>query len=607
MKHTNTLQRQLFSRYASIICILLFIFFTLLCIVYIFNEQNRILDSLETISSSVSNNLAQEADQLSTASLNAIYSKQLKESLDRIDPQKPDWNSISTISSIIGAIIGPNSTVAQINVYSPKNYIVGWGTYSIHHPVQVDEEPWFANTVKLHGSKYISRPSLNSEFIKISSYMKDHWFISMYRQYFDAAYKPQGFVESSQDCKVFFSYIDDLLARYPDIDICVMNKDGENIYPYKTQLPVSSYFQNVLDRPSGSGPHIVKGENGQSLFLADSYTEYTGWYVVVTQKTSYLLRQIYPFLLLFILSLLVSLGVLLGLCYKTSKKLLYPLNSLKNQLENLSLEKVLDSDDSLLIDQDLSTTDELDALIRIYNGMYLSLKSSSVSVLNAKAEETKAKLFATQSMLKPHFLYNSLTNIEIMAENGMTDDIRRYCNNLSHYIRYISSDSLENVDIAKEIEYSICYLDCMKARYGSKLIYTISVPPEAEKTVIPKLTLQPLIENSLKYAFHNSPPWIIDISCEVKGAFCFLSVSDNGVGFTEESMKKLQEELHQIKKTKDLYSLKIGGLGLKSVYLRLLFMYGEAAEILPTGCQNAGARIVIKIPFRPAFVEEKHI
>lgn len=273
-----------------------------------------------------------------------------------------------------------------------------------------------------------------------------------------------------------------------------------------------------------------------------------------------------------------------------------PLNSLKTQLEKINLDEILSSDTSLLIDSQENTTAEIETLFEIYNDMYLSLKDSSESIINAKAEEARAKLFATQSMLKPHFLYNNLTNISIMAENNMTPQIITFCSNLCRYLRYISSDGLANVDIATELKYSVSYLDCMKIRYGDKLHYQLDIPDELKKIQIPKLTLQPLIENSLKYAFPNSPPWIIRIAAAMEDQFCCLSVSDNGIGFSEESLGTLIKQLDEIRHSKDIYSIEIGGLGIRNVFLRLLFMYGEKADLLITGSQNAGAKIVIKIP-----------
>lgn len=597
MKNKNTLQRRLFINYSLIMSLILLLCFAFLSFFYVHNEYRRMIEYLNTLTSSITNSVEQETDKLSNASMNTIYSKTLKNSMDGINPKVPDWNLISNVNNVIGSIIGPYSTVSQINVYSVHNYMVGWGTFSITQPVKLDEQPWYQDVSKLHGYKYLGLPSHNSDFIKINPYTKDNYYISMFRMYYNSAYQPEGVVEVIQDCDTFFSYIEELHLDNPELSIQIINQNGEVIYPYSSSFQTPDYFIQIQNRSlAPETGNVIQDEKYGRCFLTHKISEKTGWTIIITQSTRYLFKNLFPFLLIFTGFLIIFLCVSMYLCFHIAKSLLLPLNSLKTQLEKINLNQILNSNTSLLIERKKDTTDEIDTLLHIYNTMYLSLKDSSQSIINAKAEETRAKLFAMQSMLKPHFLYNNLTNISIMAENGMTPQIATFCNKLCHYLRYISSENLDNVDISTELKYSIDYLDCMKIRYGDKLHYMIDIPDELKNLQIPKLTLQPLIENSLKYAFPNSPPWIINVTAQIKNGFCYLTVKDNGIGFTEETLHSLRTQLNEIRCSRDLYSIHIGGLGIRNVFLRLLFMYGEDADLLISGSQNAGARIDIKIP-----------
>lgn len=597
MKHKNTLQYRLFFNYSLIMSLILIFCFAILSFLYIHSERRRITDHLTTITSTIVNHIDQETDKLSNASMNTIYSKPLKSAMDNLNPQAPDWNLISEVNHVIGSIIGPYSTVSQINVYSIKGYMVGWGTFTITKPVDLTSQPWYQDVNTMHGYKYITPPSQNADFIRISPPMKNQYYLSLYRMYYDSAYQPQGVVEVVQDCDRFFSYLEELQEENPEVSIHIVDQNGSVIYPYtgtgRVQRITEAFSQNFNLSNPGS---MIRDINDRHLFLSTKQAKKSGWDVLVTQDSWLLYKNLAPFLLLFTFFLIAFLIVSMCLCFHVAKTLLAPLNSMKTQLEKINLNEILSSDTPQLIEYQKDTTAEIESLFRIYNSMYLSLKDSSQSIINAKAEETKAKLFATQSMLRPHFLYNSLTNISIMAENNMTPQIISFCNNLCRYLRYISSDGLADVDIATEVTYSVSYLDCMKIRYADKLHYKINIPANLNQLKIPKLTLQPLIENSLKYAFPNSPPWIIHISAEEKDGFCHLSVTDNGVGFTREALDTLQQQLDDIRHSKDLYSLKIGGLGIRNVFLRLLFMYGDQADLLIYGTDNAGARLVIKIP-----------
>ena len=123
--------------------------------------------------------------------------------------------------------------------------------------------------------------------------------------------------------------------------------------------------------------------------------------------------------------------------------------------------------------------------------MYEKLRSTSQEVLLSRSEETRAKLQATQSLINPHFLYNSLTNISIMAEEEMNEDIIKMCGALCDYFRYITSGQEMVVPLEEEIFYTERYLKCMKFRFGEEFEYKTSIAQETESFLIPKLLIQP--------------------------------------------------------------------------------------------------------------------
>lgn len=595
-KNKNTLQYQLISRYSGVLSVILVICFIILCFFYVQNEYSGTTSYLNTLSSSITDIIDQEIDNLSTLSLNTIYSKTLKNNMASIDPNKPDYSLISGIYSIIGSIIGPNSSAAQINVYSKNNYVVGWGTFSYAHQINLTEQSWYTVVNKLHGSKYITAPFHSEEFIRINPNMRNKYYLSMLRMYYDSAYHSEGVVEVMQDCSSFFTYADDLLKDNPQLSIQITDSDGTTIYPYTGNSAVYDYSAVIQSKNIQPSTGRLVFLDNSLRFLGYQESDITGWKIIVALPFSYLLKRIIPFLIVLILILIVFLVISISVSTEIAGSLLLPLKSLKDRLEKTNLNEILNPNQSLLIETQENIPEEIETLIRVYNEMSNTLKNTSQNILHSREEETKAKLYAMQSMLNPHFLYNSLTNIGIMAENDMRGQITEYCQNLSKYIRYVSSDNLQQVTFATELKYTIAYLDCMKTRYGDKLIYMIDCPDDVMNIQLPKITLQPIIENSLKYAFHNSAPWIICIKGKIIDGFCYISISDNGIGFTKESLEEQRSRLQEIRETKDIHSIKIGGLGIKNVLLRLLFMYGDSSELLLYGCQNSGAKVVIKIP-----------
>jgi two-component system sensor histidine kinase YesM len=112
---------------------------------------------------------------------------------------------------------------------------------------------------------------------------------------------------------------------------------------------------------------------------------------------------------------------------------------------------------------------------------------------------------------------------------------------------------------------------------------------------IPKLSLQPIIENSLKYAFMKKPPWHISVRgyLDRDAGKWFITITDNGVGFKEEELQELAHTLESIRDSKDITRLKIGGMGLQNVYLRLLLQYGPSASLTAENHPEGGACITM--------------
>lgn len=282
----------------------------------------------------------------------------------------------------------------------------------------------------------------------------------------------------------------------------------------------------------------------------------------------------------------------LYICFRISKRILYPIQQLQNTFELIHLDDLISSsEESLHLPE--SHYIEIKTLIDAFENMYTKLNRSTILLLQSQEEEIKAKEIATQSLMKPHFLYNNLANISIMAEENMNQEIITLTENLCDYLRYTSAAGTNKVSIKDEFFYTEKYLLCMKVRYKDRLHYSFSLDTSVEDITVPKLIVQPLVENALKYAFFKNPPWMLNISCFNKNGFWFISVTDNGAGFSDDIKQEIFLHLGKIKKTRDISQMKIGGMGLANVYLRLLLMYGDDIIFKIENNTDCGACITI--------------
>jgi two-component system sensor histidine kinase YesM len=117
----------------------------------------------------------------------------------------------------------------------------------------------------------------------------------------------------------------------------------------------------------------------------------------------------------------------------------------------------------------------------------------------------------------------------------------------------------------------------MKMRYGNDFIYDSQISEETKEILIPKLIVQPIVENVFKHGFTSSPPWHLKITTTTSDDKWLIYIEDNGGCLTDEEKETLLSTFDNLDKNIEMKSLKIGGMGLKNVYLRLQLLYSDQA------------------------------
>lgn len=176
-------------------------------------------------------------------------------------------------------------------------------------------------------------------------------------------------------------------------------------------------------------------------------------------------------------------------------------------------------------------------------------------------------------------MHNILTIIAMCAEEGQTDQISEICMKLSFMLRYTADYQSGMVPLEEEFSYVEKYLELMKIRYESHLLYEINQESDLSAMEIPKLTVQPLVENCFKHGFKGiRPPWKIKVEGYSEGNFWWVKVEDNGMGFDPEKLETFREFVKGFDpgNTKNkLDHMKIGELCLTNIYIRLRIRFGE--------------------------------
>ncbi|MDK8183336.1 sensor histidine kinase [Paenibacillus sp. UMB4589-SE434] len=237
---------------------------------------------------------------------------------------------------------------------------------------------------------------------------------------------------------------------------------------------------------------------------------------------------------------------------------------------------------------DIQTNDEFEILGDEYNVMLDRLKDLMEKNKELSELSTIIEVKQLQSQFHPHFMFNVLETLRyaIKIDANQAQDIVMI---LSRLLRYsIGHD--RSVQLQDDMNYVQDYLKLQHIRFNERLEYQISVAEETQEVYVPKLLLQPIIENAIKYGYQHQSKVLIEIRIYTSAGKLILEVHDNGHGMNEETLQQVNQILQsQSNTTKHI--------GLYNVHRRLVLLYGEQSGIHIDSTQGKGTCVTLTIPY----------
>ena len=223
----------------------------------------------------------------------------------------------------------------------------------------------------------------------------------------------------------------------------------------------------------------------------------------------------------------------------------------------------------------------------LYEGMRHRLQTATLKLAAKELDEERARKLAVEARLSslesrvhPHFLFNTLNSISSLIQEDPAL-AERMVERLSALLRFsLDSNQRRTVSLGQEIKIVVDYLEIEKARFGDRLRYWVDVPPELESVEVPPLSLQTLVENSVKYAVsQRRDGGEVGVTARLDAGSVRIDVSDDGPGFTPEAIT--------------------AGHGLDNVQGRLAALFDDHAG-LSISAQDGRTRVTISVPNKPA-------
>nr|WP_294572797.1 histidine kinase [uncultured Romboutsia sp.] len=262
-------------------------------------------------------------------------------------------------------------------------------------------------------------------------------------------------------------------------------------------------------------------------------------------------------------------------------------SKLRNMIKTIEKLKQGKLDTRFNIKQEI---DELDMISISIDEMSESLQYNINKNYIAEVKQKQAEINALQSQIKPHFLYNTLEVIRMSALSSKNKEVAQMIYNLASMFRYSTYNNGSLVRIKDEINHSKMYLSLCATRYKGMLDYSIHVDDKYLDYLVPKFTIQPILENAINHGLRKSfQDNYIKVTINEIDEGIEINIKDNGNGMSEEAISKIKEGLE-----KNIQ--KQNSIGLMNINSRLKLNFGEQYGIYINSRINEGTTVSIKIP-----------
>lgn len=318
----------------------------------------------------------------------------------------------------------------------------------------------------------------------------------------------------------------------------------------------------------------------------DNRTEYT----VITYAPSHITNQII-WQIQFIMAVIFGGAYLLTMIGVSifANKLTDPIRVLSSIMKDFDDSKL----DKTVV---LNTNTELDYIGSSYNRMLLKVKQLMNDVMKKEKELRDSEMQTMLYQIRPHFLYNTLDTIYMLARIQKEETIMKMTQALSKFLRINLSNGREDIEVLEELDHVSSYLEIQKIRNADLFEYKIEVQKEAEHILVTKMILQPIVENCIKHGFQEiytgGMIWIrvyMEEDC-----LCF-SVENNERSIEIDQQKKLNcLEKANMEEVDQVIQNRKGGFGICNVVKRLRLRYHEQIRFYYVR-KEEGTECVIKI------------
>jgi two-component system sensor histidine kinase YesM len=311
-----------------------------------------------------------------------------------------------------------------------------------------------------------------------------------------------------------------------------------------------------------------------------TYVYYEAIHLNTLQST--MIRNTIVLMVVVVVLSLALLCFLLVNSKKLSRRIVDPIDKICERLEAIGEGSIL------AFEPVQADVEEVQILSNGIENMVVRLKRQIEKTTEQEKQRRRTELALLQEQVNPHFLYNTLDTIIWLIESGEIAEAVRMVASLSNYFRFSLSRGKNVITLAEEEQHIRSYLEIQQMRYRDLMEYKIDIPDDLKSFFLPKLTLQPLVENALYHGIKNRRrKGFISVTGRAQDDCLILEVADDGAGMSEKRLKEVRASLTEGKRE---------GFGLMTVHQRIQILFGTEYGLTVESAQDSGTRIIVRIP-----------
>ncbi|KIL38013.1 hypothetical protein SD70_29195 [Gordoniibacillus kamchatkensis] len=486
-----------------------------------------------------------------------------------------------------------NSSILSINIFY-KNWDI-WNFGGSNY----DQTPWYRNYAE-QGMRWTSAhfdPRQNVDYLKKESVNSFLYPLSDLNNL-----TTEGFIKINIRTSLFQQPLDKLKLGQTG-KFYLVDANGDSVLQQDNIALSDSVAKQIkqLDLENAPGTQPIRDLENHHLYFVRRLSP-TGWLMIGEVSEDELYRKITVLRENVIWAVMILLGVTVCLAFWFSGGIARPLSQVVRSMGFVERGNFIKA--NAIIVGVKTKQNETGKLVSHFSTMIKRLQTYIETEFESNLRRRHAEYKALLLQINPHFLNNTLEVIHSLAAQGRNGDIQQVIEALGRMLRLTLKADSDLIRLEEEIAYIRAYTSILSACYGERVHFDIIEDPATKDCHIPKLLLQPLIENAVKYSLDAIEVAAITVAFQHVPEGLEIKIKDNGIGMSEDTIRNLALTL-EANFVRDVLDSGEKGIGLKNVIARCRVYYGERFKLAIRSRLREGTEIVLLLPLNGGKPDDK--